>query len=86
MYGCLVVVKTITNAQKIKKILETHGYEAHIIRSPREISPGGCGYALSINQNKMSDILMLLKNQGSPDYKVYVYFDHAYREAKWAVT
>lgn len=80
IYGCLIVVRSVTHAQKVLKITASHGYGGRIIRSPYDIQIGGCGYAVAVEQRNLPEILVLLKEHGAPDYKVYVSFADGYRE------
>lgn len=45
-----LVCRSLTYAQRGKKLLDASGIAAAIQRTPQEISPEGCGYGLKIKE------------------------------------
>ena len=42
----IVVVSSVTTAGRMKRYLETKGIRARVMQAPKEVSRGGCSYAL----------------------------------------
>lgn len=76
MYRCLVAVKSVTQAQHIKKLLVCDGYQCGIVRIPRELDVGSCGYAVEIDHEQMGEIVLLLKQSKMPHFKIFVSFNN----------
>lgn len=57
-----VAFPSVTIASKAKYVLETAGYEARLIRTPKTLA-SGCGYSVATNANAAA-ITSLLEQYG----------------------
>lgn len=75
MYRCLIITKSITYAQRVKVLLDRHGYRSAIVKVPKSIEGGSCGYAVGIDHDALAHILMILRENRFPPFKIYVSFE-----------
>ena len=76
----IIMCRSITAAQRCARQLEASLIRAAVIKAPREISSGGCGYCLTL-KNKIKEAVALLRGKNIPFGKIYVYDESAgYRE------
>lgn len=57
----LFMCKSLTYAQRSARILERKGISAFVMRSPRELSSGGCGYCVRVPEKHKGRALELLR-------------------------
>lgn len=57
----IVVYKSITVANRAKKLAEKEGIKASIIQLPSTFNIKGCTYAVSVRENKLHEMLNLSK-------------------------
>jgi len=78
----LIMCRSLTSAQRGAAILERKGISARVIRSPGELTGGGCGYALSLS-GKYADAYRILRQNNIQTGKVYEKLgDGSYREVR----
>ena len=83
MYGCLIVCKSITYAQRAKRVLSREGISASIVRPPIEIFGNSCGYAVKISEGFLGEALEIMRNNGfDPTRVITLDRDGSYREMK----
>ena len=58
----LIMCRSLTNAQRGARILERKGINTRVVKSPRELTGGGCGYALSIYRSPIEAYSILREN------------------------
>lgn len=66
----LIMCRSLTNAQKSKKLLEHNGIFGSVVKAPNELSSKGCGYAVSLRHD-MEAALAILKRSGLISGKIY---------------
>jgi len=64
-----ITVRSVTYAQKISDMLKNIGVKPKLMRSPKNLSVGGCGYAVYI---KNGDIELMKEVALSNNFRVYV--------------
>ena len=67
----LFMCRSLTYAQRSARILERKGISAFIMRSPKELSSGGCGYCVRVTERHKSRALEQLKAAGLAPLRVY---------------
>ncbi len=60
----LIVLSSLTSAQRLKRILLSKKIPSEIIQTPKVISSGGCSYSLKIKSEDTDLILPLVKEAG----------------------
>lgn len=65
--------RSLTYAQRALRVLEKSGFTAALIRTPRVLTPMGCGYGLIVRRSRLGDALTVLRGKGVPFGKAYVY-------------
>ena len=68
-------MRTVTYARSVVKLLESRGYSARQVKSPRSIGSGGCGYAVVVKKAQPGDIADCIGGAGLPNFKIYVTSD-----------
>ena len=63
--------RSLTEAQRMQKLLERAGVRSAVARLPSDLSEGGCGYALRLNR-RIAEAAETLRMSGNRPGKVYV--------------
>lgn len=77
----LIMSRSLTNAQRSAALLERKGITAHVVKAPRELAAGGCGYAISLT-NSLGPAVSILNQNNMKMGKKYVLTDSGYEEVK----
>ena len=64
LYGCLIICRSVTYAQRAQNILQRRGYTATLVRPSVEIVGGSCGYAIKIAEKYLTDAVYALRSNG----------------------
>ncbi len=67
----LFMCKSLTYAQRSARLLERKGISAFIMRSPRDLSSGGCGYCVRVAERHRLRALELLRGAGLAPLRIY---------------
>lgn len=67
----LFMSKSLTYAQRSARVLERRGISAIVMRSPRELSSGGCGYCVRVSERRAADALAVLRAASLEPVRVY---------------
>ncbi|MEG2377073.1 MAG: DUF3343 domain-containing protein [Clostridia bacterium] len=70
MSGCLIVLRSVTYAQRAKRVLERSGVSAVIVRPDASMIGGSCGYAVKVAESFLADALAILRQNGFEVKKV----------------
>ena len=68
----LIMCRSLTYAQRVSNALERAGIPARLLRSPAEISPGGCSYSVRIPARWLSRAMTVMERTGLPVQGIYV--------------
>ncbi len=83
IYGCLIICRSVTYAQRAQFILHRKGYTATVVRPSVEIIGDSCGFAVKIAQRFLADAINILKTNGiTPERVVIVAPDGNIHEVK----
>ncbi len=81
MCGCLFVCRSLTNAQRMSRLLERSGISASVVRLPGIIDGSGCGYSVKVSEKRLGDALVIVRRAGMSPVKVCMLFeDGSYKE------
>jgi len=67
----LLLTRSITHAQRMSAALEKAGIPARYFRPPMALTQRGCGYAVRVAENRLSDAIRLLRGAGLEPVRVY---------------
>jgi len=82
MKGCLIILRSVTYAQRAKRILERAGLSAYVIKPDSYLVGNGCGFAVKVSEGYLPEALEILRNNNFDIGKVYVSTENGYRELK----
>lgn len=68
---CLIMCRSLTNAQRAAQVLERAGITATVRRAPQSVSREGCAYCVKISAGHLTRALELLDRAAIPIGKVY---------------
>ena len=81
MVSYLILCRSLTYAQRTARVLERSGVHGYVMRTPRSISSGGCGYCVKISERWLAKALSTLNQEGLGPKQVYVERqDHTFDE------
>lgn len=67
----IITVRSVTYAQKLVNILVGMKIKAKIIKRPKGLTVGGCGYAVEVRIDSPAIVKTVLNQNGFPDFGVY---------------
>ncbi|MBR6719363.1 MAG: DUF3343 domain-containing protein [Clostridia bacterium] len=67
----LVILSSVTSAQRLKKQLAARNIASEIIQTPKRLSEGGCSYSLRLNKNYLSEVSSLASSLHISVKKIY---------------
>ncbi len=80
MRYCLITFRSVTPAQRGEGCLRKAGISCILQRTPRWMEEQGCGYSLRIPGNEAAHCAQLLRREGIPFRKVYLYRENGNTE------
>lgn len=67
-----IVCKTLTNAQRMSKVLSKNGIMSNVRRLPSNLrEQNGCGYAIRVDDNNLKPALAMLRDMDIAPLRVY---------------
>ena len=67
----VITVRSVTYAQKTVGILRDNGIKSRIIKRPKGLSVGGCGYAVEVYSDGADELRRVFINSALPDFGIY---------------
>ena len=64
MYDVYLIYRSVTHGQAGRSVLDRNGLPSRLIRSPRELAPSGCAYALTVRGRDLPRAYRLLQEEG----------------------
>ena len=58
----LLIARSITQAQRMERVLQSSGYRCRYFRAPTELSESGCSYAVTTDSEGLSEIDAILSS------------------------
>lgn len=80
--GCLIVLKSITYAQRASGVLSRLRIPLGIIKPPVSLGKGSCSYALKIKYTDMKKAVEAVRAANIPISGVYTLEEGFYREVR----
>ena len=76
----LILARSVTYAQRMRRALERAGIRCRVFRAPRELTDLGCAYALRLATGDLSRALVVLHGEGLDPVQVFLFQRGLYRE------
>lgn len=70
-----VTFRSVTFAQRARRLLEQEGYRCALQRTPRWMEAQGCGYCLRFWLENIAQPVRILREGGIPVRKIYIQQD-----------
>ena len=84
MNHALILCRSVTQAQRLGRLLATRGIAARMFRAPVGLTERGCSYALRLREEALADAILLMKQHGIWPIKVLRQNgDDSYDEVAW---
>ena len=64
LYGCLIICRSVTYAQRAQHILKRRGYTATVVRPGVEIIGDSCGFAVKVPERFLTDAVNIIRTNG----------------------
>lgn len=79
----LLIARSVTQAQRIQRVLRRAGISAAMARAPMELTGGqGCSYALRIRPEALDNALRTIRGAGLPSVAIFLFAQGQYREVE----
>ena len=79
----LLLVRSVTYAQRVQKVLSRTGVHSQIFRAPRTITELGCAYAVYVSAADVSAVLKVLREHALFPVKIFSVQQGTYREVNY---
>ena len=67
----LLIARSITQAQRMERVLQSSGYRCRYFRAPTVLSESGCSYAVAVYSESLSEIELILNSAHLQPLQVY---------------
>lgn len=78
----ILIARSVTQAQRMMRLLENCGIWAKIFRAPVGLTEFGCSYAVKIRREKLWQAMDCLRRGGLSPLSVHEKTESGYREVK----
>ena len=79
----LMIVRSVTYAQRVQRALSRAGIRCQILRAPRDLSDAGCAYAVRIRNCDLAAALPVLHRERLDPIRIFVSQKGFYQEVAW---
>lgn len=69
---CLIMCRSLTNAQRSAQVLERAGITATVRKAPQSVSGEGCSYCVKIDESRLKRALEVLERAALRNGKIYL--------------
>lgn len=76
----IILARSVTYAQRMKKSLDRAGIRCYIFRPPRDLTNLGCAYALRLTPADLPGALKALHRDGLDPIQIFLYQRGLYQE------
>lgn len=76
----LMIARSVTQAQRMARVLEQNGILSRWFRAPSALGRSGCAYAVELRGKYLSQALSLLEQNGLVPLQIYKKVDNSYEE------
>lgn len=67
----LLIARSITQAQRMERLLQNSGYRCRYFRAPTALSESGCNYAVAADSKSLSEINFILNSADLQPLQIY---------------
>jgi hypothetical protein len=72
MVDCYIAARSVTYAQKLIRMIGAYGIRARVTKSPKELTGGGCGYAVLVKNGDPAQLRTILDRSGLPPFRIFL--------------
>ncbi len=83
MNDTIIVCRSITHAQRMSAAMRRAGINNWISRVPAGLVKSGCGYAVHIRTQSLSQGLQVLQREHIPPVRIFTAGESGYREVSY---
>ena len=76
----IILARSVTYAQRMRKSLDRAGIRCQIFRPPRDLTDLGCAYALRVSVPDLPGALTALHGDGLDPVQIFIYQQGLYQE------
>ncbi len=76
----LMIARSVTQAQRMVRVLEQNGIFCRWFKAPTALSSSGCGYAVTLEEKYLSKAPALLEANGLIPLRIYKKVNDGYEE------
>lgn len=72
MYQAYMIFRSVTAGQRAKALLDASGLPCQLRRSPRQLSPAGCAYAMTVREADLDRALRFVRGGNMKAEAIYL--------------
>ena len=76
----LILARSVTYAQRMRRALDREGIGSRMFRAPRDLTHLGCAYALRLAPENLREALYVLHRENLNPVQIYLYRSGLYQE------
>lgn len=76
----IILARSVTYAQRMRRSLDRAGIRCQIFRPPRDLTNLGCAYAVRVSPHDLPEALAALHRDGLNPVQIFVYQQGFYQE------
>lgn len=76
----IILARSVTYAQRMRKSLDRAGIRCQIFRPPRDLTDSGCAYAMRVAVSDLPGALTALHRDGLNPVQIFIYQQGLYQE------
>ncbi len=80
MERCLMIARSVTQAQRMARVLEQSGILCRWLKAPSVLSSNGCSYAIDLEEKYLAKALLLLEQNRLAPLQIYKKVNGDYEE------
>lgn len=61
MSGYMILLRSVTYAQRASRVLAKHGINGHVVRPNVEMLSNGCGFAVKVSETYLAEAIDILR-------------------------
>ena len=77
-----ILARSVTYAQRMKRVLDRTGSRCQIFRAPRELAGTGCAYTVRVTASDLTPALIALHRESLDPVQIFIYQGGTFREVR----
>lgn len=78
----IILARSVTYAQRMRRSLDRAGIRCQIFRPPRDLTDLGCAYAVRVAVSELPGALTVLHRDGLDPVQIFIYRQGQYQEVR----